>query len=56
MTADAGKDVEKEQHSSIVGGIKAGTTTLEIDLMVPQNIGYSTTLGPSNITPGHICK
>jgi hypothetical protein len=35
MTADAGKDVEKEEHSSIVGGIASCTTTLEISLEVP---------------------
>ena len=33
MTADAGKDVEKEKHFSI-----AGTTTLEISLVVPQKL------------------
>jgi hypothetical protein len=30
---DAGEDVEKEEHSSIVGGI---ATILEISLAVPQ--------------------
>jgi hypothetical protein len=40
---DAGEDVEKKEHSSIVGGLQAGTTTLEISLVVPQKIGHSTT-------------
>ena len=36
LTADAGKDVEKEKHSSIVGGIASFCTTpLEINLSVP---------------------
>jgi hypothetical protein len=34
VTADAGKDVEKEEHSSIAGGIESCTTTLEISLSV----------------------
>ena len=41
-TADCGEDVEKEEHSSIVGGI-AATITLEISLAVPQKIGHITT-------------
>jgi hypothetical protein len=43
VTADAGKDVEKEEHSSIAGGIAAGTTTLEVSLAVPQKTEHSTT-------------
>jgi hypothetical protein len=39
---DAGEDVEKKEHSSIVGGLQAGTTTLEISLVVPQKIGRIT--------------
>jgi hypothetical protein len=39
VTADAGKDVEKEEHSSIVSGIASGTTTLKISFAVPQKIG-----------------
>ena len=38
MTAGAGEDVEKEEHSSIVGGLQACTTTLEISLAVPHKI------------------
>jgi len=40
VTADAGEDVEKEEHSSIVGGIASCMTTLEICLEVPQKIGH----------------
>jgi hypothetical protein len=39
-STDAGEDVEKDEHSSIVGGLQAGTTTLEISVAVPQKIGY----------------
>jgi hypothetical protein len=35
-------------------GLKAGTTTLEISLAVPQKIGHSTTGRSSNTSPGHI--
>jgi hypothetical protein len=35
-------------------GLKAGTTTLEVSLVVPQEIGHSTTGGSSKIIPGHI--
>jgi hypothetical protein len=38
MTADAGEDVEKEEHSSIVVGLQTFTTTLENSLVVPHNI------------------
>jgi hypothetical protein len=43
VTADAGKHVEKEEHSSIAGGIASWYNTLEISLVVPQKIGHSTT-------------
>jgi hypothetical protein len=43
VTADAGKDLEKEEHSSIAGELQVGTTTLAIILAVPQKIGHSTT-------------
>ena len=36
VTAHAGEDVEKEEHSYIVGGIaKTGTITMEINLEIP---------------------
>ena len=39
----AGKDVEKEEHPPLLMGLQAGTTTLEISLLVPQKIGHCTT-------------
>jgi hypothetical protein len=39
VTADAGEVVEKEEHSSIAGGIASGITTPEISLVVHQKIG-----------------
>jgi hypothetical protein len=43
VTADAGKYVEKEQHSSIVGGTASLYNTLEIILLVPQKVGHNNT-------------
>jgi hypothetical protein len=43
MSADAGEDVEKEECSSMLVGLQAGTTTLEISLAVPQKIEHSIT-------------
>jgi hypothetical protein len=41
VTADAGEDVEKEEHSSSVGQI---ASTLEISFSVPkEKIGHSIT-------------
>jgi hypothetical protein len=37
VTTNVGKDIEKEEHSSIAGGI-SGTTTLEINLGVPKKL------------------
>jgi hypothetical protein len=54
VTAYADKDMEKEEHSSIAGGIAAGTTTLEISLKVPQKIAHTTTGRSSDTSPGHI--
>jgi hypothetical protein len=51
VTADTGKDVEKEEHSSIADGLQACTTTLEISLAVPQKTGHSTTGRSSNTSP-----
>jgi hypothetical protein len=56
MTADAGKDVEKAENSSIVGGIASIKSTLEISLAVLQIIGHCTTIGSHNTSPGHICR
>ena len=52
MTADVGEDVEKEEHSLLLVGLQACTTTLEISLAVPQKIRHSTTGGSSNTSPG----
>ena len=38
MTTHIGKDVEKEEHSSIAGGLQTCTTTLDIILVVPQKM------------------
>jgi hypothetical protein len=38
VTAHVGKDVEKEEHSSITVELQTGTTTLEINLKFPQKI------------------
>jgi hypothetical protein len=41
VTADAGEDVEKRNTPALLVGLKAGTTTLVISLVVPQKIGQS---------------
>jgi len=41
VTEDTGRNVEKEELSSIDGGPVSGKTTLEIRLLVPQKIGNS---------------
>jgi hypothetical protein len=56
VTVDAGKDVEKEEHFSLLVGLKVGTTTLEISLGVPQKTGHSTIGRYSNTNLGHIPK
>jgi hypothetical protein len=42
VTADAGEDVENTPP--LLVGLQAGTTTLEINLVVPYKTGYSITL------------
>jgi hypothetical protein len=42
MTAYAGEDVEKEEQSLLMG-LQAGTTSLEINLVVSQKIRNSST-------------
>jgi hypothetical protein len=54
VTADAGEDVEKEKHSSMAVEIASCYNTLQISLVVSQNIGHSTTGRSSNTSPGHI--
>ena len=56
MTAHAGQDVEKEDHSSIACGIANWSTILEINLEIPKKIGNRYTLKPSYTTLGHIHK
>jgi hypothetical protein len=55
VTVPSRQDVETEKHSSIVVGMQAGTTTLEICLMVPQKIVNSLSEDPTilflNIQP-----
>jgi hypothetical protein len=51
---DPGEDVKWEEHSSIAGGLQAGTTTLEIILAFPQIFGHGNTWEFSYITPGYI--
>jgi hypothetical protein len=41
VTADAGQDVGKAEHSTITSGMETFTTTLEINLEVPQKIESS---------------
>jgi hypothetical protein len=53
VPARAGEDVEKEQHSSIAGGI-ARLYSLEINLVVPQKIGLRTIGRTSNTSPRNI--
>jgi len=50
VTADAGEDVEQEEHVVIADGVQAGTTTLEINLVVSQETGNSSTSRPSYTT------
>ena len=39
MTIHVGEDLEKEEHSPFLVGLQTDTTTLEINLEVPQKIG-----------------
>jgi len=56
LTTDAGEHVEKEEHSSIVGGIANRYNHSGNQSGVPQKIGHSTTSGPSYTTSGNIPK
>jgi len=40
VTANAGEDAEKEEHSSIIGGVADWYNHLKISLEVPQKIGH----------------
>jgi hypothetical protein len=54
VTADAGEDVEKEEHPPLLVRLQACTNTLEISLVVPQKVGHSSTERSSNTIPRHI--
>jgi hypothetical protein len=43
VTADTGEDLEKEEHSSIAGGIASWYTHSGNQFGIPQKIGNSTT-------------
>jgi hypothetical protein len=43
----------KRNTPPLLVGLQAGTTILEISLVVSQNIGHSITRGPSYTTPRH---
>jgi hypothetical protein len=43
VAADAGKDGEKEKHTSIVGGIASWYNLSGNQSGIPQKIGHSTT-------------
>jgi hypothetical protein len=44
----------KRNTPPLLVGLQAGTTTLEINLVVPQKIRHSTTGKSRNTSPGHI--
>jgi hypothetical protein len=46
----------KKNTPPLVVELQAGTNTLKISLLVPQNIGYSTIRGCSNTISGHISR
>ena len=56
VTADAGKDVEKEEHSSIAGGIASLYNHFGNQSGGYSKIGHSTTGGYSNTSSGHISR
>ena len=54
ITAYAGEDVEKEEHSFIAGGNENLYNHSEISIVVSQKIGNQFTSRPSITTLGHI--
>lgn len=56
LTAYGGHIVEKEEDSSIIGGIEMRYNIPEITLDFPQKIGHNIYWGLSYPTPGHIPK
>jgi hypothetical protein len=49
-------DRRKRNTPPMLVGLQAGTTTLEISLVVPQKIGHITTGGSSNTSPKYISR
>jgi hypothetical protein len=43
VTTHVGEDLEKGELSFIAGGLKTSTTTLEINLDLPQKVGNRST-------------
>jgi hypothetical protein len=43
VTTHVGEDVEKNEQNPLLVGLQTGTTTLEINLEVPQKIGSRST-------------
>jgi hypothetical protein len=56
VTADSVEDVEKEEHSSIVGGIARLYNHSGNQSGSSSKNGHSTTGGSSNTSPGHISR
>jgi hypothetical protein len=56
VTADAGEDVKKEEHSSIVGGIASLYNHSGNQSGGSSEKWNSTTGGSSNTSPGHISR
>jgi hypothetical protein len=54
VTADAVRMWIKRNTPPLLVELQAGTTTLEISLLVPQKVGHSTTGRSSNPSPGHV--
>jgi hypothetical protein len=50
------KHMEKEEHSSMLVGLQAYTTTLEVSVEVSQKIGHYTTRSANNTSPRHITR
>jgi hypothetical protein len=46
----------RKKNTPLLVGLQACTTTLEISLAVSQKIGYGTSGGSRNASPGHISR
>ena len=51
-----GRMWRKRNTPSLLVGLQAGTTPLELSLAVSQNTGHKSTKGPNYTTPGHITR